>query len=144
MEFVKVKEEDLDEILEIEEENFLLPYQKKDFLYELNNNPFSNFYVVKEDGDIKGYIIFWITFDSSTLCKIAVKNGEKNKGFAGFLLKNAEFLLKNNDVEFMTLEVRVSNYKAINFYKKHGFSTILTKEKYYENGEDAYYMMKGI
>ena len=44
----------------------------------------------------------------------------------------------------MTLEVRVSNYKAINFYKKHGFSTILTKEKYYENGEDAYYMMKGI
>ena len=67
MEFVKAQEIDLDQIIKIEEENFLDPYRKKDFLYELKENPFSNFYVVKVDNKIYGYIIFWITFETSTL-----------------------------------------------------------------------------
>ena len=42
----------------------------------------------------------------------------------------------------ITLEVRKNNEKAVNLYQKHGFKTVLTKEKYYSNGDDAYYMIK--
>lgn len=143
MEFVKACEIDLDSILEIEVENFLDPYKKKDFLYELHENPFSNFYVVKDNEKIYGYIIFWITFETSTLCKIAIENSKKNMGLGTFLLKNAENILIKNKVESMSLEVRESNLRAINFYKKNGFIKVCLKEHYYANGENALYMMKG-
>ena len=43
-----------------------------------------------------------------------------------------------------TLEVRVSNTPAINLYKKLGFIVVTTKKQYYSDGEDAYYMVKGV
>lgn len=143
MEFCKVEEKDLDQIEVIEKENFLVPYKKKDFLYELKENPFSYFYCIKENEEIYGYIIFWITFETSTLCRISVQNSKKYMGLGGFLLENAEKILKENHVESMSLEVRESNLSAINFYKKHEFIKIFIKEHYYENGENALYMMKG-
>ena len=52
----------------------------------------------------------------------------------------------NNDcfakkIQTVTLEVRVGNTAAINFYKKYGFEIETTKPHYYDNGEDAYYMI---
>ncbi len=144
MEIVKVIEKDLPSILEIENECFKHPYQAKDFLYELNENPFSNFYCLKKDGKIVSYIIYWITFDSATICKIATKKSKRKLGFAGFLLENALNSLKKQDVLFVTLEVRVSNINAIELYKKYGFNKVNIKEKYYEDKEDALYMMRGL
>ena len=43
----------------------------------------------------------------------------------------------------MSLEVRVSNDKAIALYKKNGFETVALRKNYYEdNHEDAYLMIK--
>lgn len=141
--FDKVEEKDLDKICEIEKENFRSPFLAKDFRYELNSNPFSYFYCVKEENEISGFIIFWITFETSTLCKIAVQNLKKHTGLGTFLLQNMEKILKEKEVESMTLEVRKSNENAIKFYEKNGFIKLLVKEGYYKDGEDAYYMMKG-
>ena len=44
-------------------------------------------------------------------------------------------------IQTLTLEVRVGNIPAINFYKKYGFEIEVTKPHYYDNGEDAYYMI---
>ena len=41
----------------------------------------------------------------------------------------------------MTLEVRKSNEKAIKLYKKFGFIFSHVKEGYYDDGEDALYMI---
>ena len=140
----KVEEKDIPQIEEIEKENFLVPYKISDFEYELNDNPYSHFLCLSEGDEICAYIIFWITFDSSTLCRIATKNSKKRLGFARLLLENMEKICKENEVSFLTLEVRVSNTRAINLYKKFGYETVTIKSKYYENSEDALYMMKGI
>ena len=42
----------------------------------------------------------------------------------------------------MTLEVRVSNTNAINFYTKRGFNKALIRKGYYSNGEDAILMVR--
>lgn len=136
---------DLDSIVEIEEESFNVPFKRDDILYELENNPFSKTLVIEdEDKKIYGYIIFWITFDSATINRIAVRKNKRNMGFAGFLLQNAEKMWKENDVEMVTLEVRASNIPAISLYEKYGFLKITVKKQYYEDGEDAIYMMKGL
>ena len=143
MEILKAARNDLKEILAIENDSFKKPFTEINMVYELEENPFSYFLVAKENEEIVGYIIFWITFDTATICKIATKKACRNQGFALKMLEKSEEILKKNDVEFYTLEVRESNFPAINLYKKFGFSVITTKEKYYEDGENALYMMKG-
>ena len=143
MEFLKVEEEDLTTILDIENKSFIHPYKMKDLIYELKENPVSYFYKCVDESVIKGFIIFWITFDSATICQVATKEEYRKQGVADYLVKESEKILKKENVEFYTLEVRASNLKAQNLYLKNGFSKITTKERYYDNGEDAIYMVKG-
>lgn len=140
----KATKEDLKAIKEIEDESFLNPFKEKDLLYEIEENPVSEFNVLVVDDEIVAYLDYWITFDSATIDKIAVKKNQRNKGFAGFLLNNAIENLKNQNVEFFTLEVRKSNLPALNLYQKYGFQKVTIKEKYYEDEEDAIYMVKGL
>lgn len=50
--------------------------------------------------------------------------------------------LHYSDIRYISLNVRKSNYAAIDLYRKQGFKEIGTLTKYYEDGEDAYEMRK--
>ncbi len=141
----KAKISDLDAIKEIEDESFINPFTKEDLLYEISQNPVSNFLVLEKDGLVVGFIDYWVTFDSATIDQIAVKKSERNQGFAKILLeKSINDLKELGEVSFFTLEVRVSNEPAINLYKSFDFQKVTVKEKYYDDGEDAIYMIKGL
>lgn len=141
----KAKISDLDAIKEIEDESFINPFTKEDLLYEISQNPVSNFLVLEKDGLVVGFIDYWVTFDSATIDQIAVKKSERNQGFAMILLeKSINDLKELGEVSFFTLEVRASNEPAINLYKSFGFQKVTIKEKYYDDGEDAIYMIKGL
>ena len=141
----KAKISDLEAIKEIEDESFINPFTKEDLLYEISQNPVSNFLVLEKDGLVVGFIDYWVTFDSATIDQIAVKKSERNQGFAKILLeKSINDLKELGEVWFFTLEVRASNEPAINLYKSFGFQKVTIKEKYYDDGEDAIYMVKGL
>lgn len=141
----KAKISDLEAIKEIEDESFINPFTKEDLLYEISQNPVSNFLVLEKDGLVVGFIDYWVTFDSATIDQIAVKKSERNQGFAKILLeKSINDIKELGEVSFFTLEVRVSNEPAINLYKSFGFQKVTIKEKYYDDGEDAIYMVKGL
>lgn len=144
MEFCLAKVEDLNEIYTLELESFKHPFKKEDLLYEIKDNPVSKFLLLKENNEIIGFIDFWITFDSGTICQICVKKDRKRQGFATILLNKAVEMLKNESVEFLTLEVRESNTPARSFYEKNAFTKITIKPAYYDDGEDAIYMMRGL
>ena len=92
MDILKVSHSDLDKILEIENESFIKPFKKENFLYELNENPFSRFYKLVIDNEIIGFLLLYVTFDSSSIVQIAIKKDKRNQGFAEFLLQNVEKL----------------------------------------------------
>lgn len=141
----KAKISDLEAIKEIEDESFIKPFTKEDLLYEISQNPVSNFLVLEKDGLVVGFIDYWVTFDSATIDQIAVKKSERNQGFAKILLeKSINDLKELGEVSFFTLEVRASNEPAINLYKSFDFQKVTIKEKYYDDGEDAIYMVKGL
>lgn len=141
----KAKISDLEAIKEIEDESFINPFTKEDLLYEISQNPVSNFLVLEKDGLVVGFIDYWVTFDSATIDQIAVKKSERNQGFAKILLeKSINDLKELGEVSFLTLEVRTSNEPAINLYKSFGYQKVTIKEKYYDDGEDAIYMVKGL
>lgn len=142
----KATTNDLKALKEIEDESFLNPFKEKDLLYELSENPVSEFLVAVDESDnVIGFIDYWITFDSATIDQIAVKKSMRNQGFASFLLENCiQSLKESGEVSFLTLEVRKSNLQAIGLYKKFGFEKVTIKENYYDDGEDAIYMVKGL
>ena len=66
-------EADLPRILELEEICFPeSPWPRKEYLYELHENPFSCLQVIEEAGVIAGYIDWWILYDKAQLANIAV------------------------------------------------------------------------
>ncbi len=131
----KVEETSYDEILPL-----------KDLAYELNENPVSEFIIAIDNinKEVVAYLDFWLTFDSSTIFKIVVKKEYRNQGIANRLLEKMFSYLKEKEVLYSTLEVRKDNAAALSLYLKLGYEKITTKEKYYKDGMDAYYMVKGI
>jgi len=58
-----------------------------------------------------------------TVCSLAVRDHMRGKGIGSSLLKNLiEDVKKDNDITQLVLQVRVSNDRAINLYKKNGFT----------------------
>jgi len=133
----------IESILELENE-LNHPLKKDDLLYEINENPVSNFFFAYIDNKIIGYIDYWITFDSSTIFKIVVKKDYRRMGIGSSLLNKVIEKLKEKEVLYLTLEVRVSNLEAIKLYEKFNFKKISIKKGYYDNFEDAIYMVRGL
>lgn len=144
MEIVLASRNHLNEIMEIEKECFLEPFKEDSLIYELEENAFSVFYVALIEGKAVGFIDFWITFDSSTICQIAVSKKYRNKGIASKLLERMFIDLKDKEVVVSSLEVRTHNESAIALYLKHGYFKEVVKPHYYNNGDDALYMLKGV
>lgn len=140
---------DLPLVLELERHCFFDPWNESMFLYELKDNAFSNQIVIKakeNDGSetLLGFAIYWITFDSATICQICVHPDFRRKHLASSLMKEIVDDCFAKRVQNITLEVRASNEKAIKFYEKHSFKKETVKPHYYSNGEDAIYMIRKV
>lgn len=135
-------ESDIEEVAALEKRVFKSPWKIDDFRYELFDNPFARYYVIVID-NIIGYIGFWITFETAQITNIAVDLPYQSEGYGSILLDKCIEIAEKEMCENITLEVRVSNYKAISFYKKFGFIEANVRKSYYEdNHEDAYLMIK--
>ena len=139
-----MEEKDLYAINEIEKICFVAPWGKSDILTEMNDNPYATLLVVEVNSQPVGFADFWVTFDSATICQIAIHPKFQRNQLGSALMEEILKECMAKKVRHLTLEVRRSNEKGINFYQKFGFNTVLIKEKYYSNGEDALYMVKEV
>ena len=143
MEFRLATKEDINSLYELEFNTFKAPWNLNHFTYEVNENEFSRTLVVYQDDVLIGYINYWIIFDQATINKVCVKEEFRRRGIAQKLFDMAFEDIKKSECMVCTLEVRISNEKAISFYIKNGFEKVLVKKAYYSDGEDAFYMVKG-
>lgn len=136
-----LKLEEINEIVELEKKHFSNPWDYDAYLNEFNNNPCSYIYTLKFKDKIIGYIDYWITFDSATIAKICIDSEYQGRGFSTYLMDKMIKNIKRENVRFVTLEVRKSNVKAIELYKRYGFYVETIKKQYYQDLEDALYMI---
>ena len=147
MQYIEVRDmvnSDLDRVMEIEKLCFKAPWGRDDLYREINDNQLAVVSVVTVDDEVVGFCDYWNTFDSGTICQIAIHPNYQHQSLGTRLLEEVFKDAKAKKVRTLTLEVRESNEKAINFYKKHGFKITLCKERYYSNGENAIYMIKEV
>lgn len=136
-------EQDLEKVLQIENESFISPWNLEQFQYELKENPYAILLVADYEGVICGFIDFWVTFDVAQLNQIAVLPSLRKKGIGTVLLQD---MLNRVEplVNKITLEVRIHNENARKLYEKFGFKEELVKKSYYDNGDDAIFMIKEV
>lgn len=142
----RIKDVDIPAVAMLESACFSSPWPEEQIHYQAKENPCAYLYVALIDEDIVGYLDFMITFSSATIDRICVAVEARRKGIATALLeKMFEVLKKQKEaVEYVTLEVRASNEDAIALYEKCGFERITVKQAYYDDGEDAIYMVRSL
>jgi len=130
---------DLARVYQIEVESFSNPYEVAILqqLYDIG----AGFLVATEDGDVVGYIIFWMKEENlGHIIALAIDRKYRGQHIATRLLMMAVTIFRNMGVPKITLEVKAHNTVAVNFYKKFGFEIDRKVPNYYEDGSDAYVM----
>ena len=136
------RDEDIYEVLNIANESLTETYIPELFLDIHSLWPQG--FLVAEGKGILGFIAGIKQLREARILMLAVKREHRGKGIGTALMKRFMNLCRAEGLMSIRLEVRTQNIKAIEFYKKFGFTIISYVPKYYTNGDDAYIMWRGL
>lgn len=133
---------DLSDIMIMENQLFSSPWTYDNYVFELTENPYSQYMVLDEQGS-KGYLGLWFNDNALQITTLGVDPMYQDKGYGKELLDYALHFATENKISTMTLEVRASNTKALHLYEKAGFHKVAVRKQYYTHpDEDALLMLK--
>ncbi len=138
----RASEKDLAEIIRIWKRNIKTINTPADishifFLYQ------KYFLVAEIDGKgivgfVGGSVRGWDGKKRGHISGIAVDREYRGMGIGSKLIKAVEEYFRRDAFDRVTLEVRISNRTAIDFYEWHGYRKIYVVRGYYADGEDAF------
>lgn len=139
--FRLMREEDIDQVVEIEKASFTTPWSQEAFYNEMNHNKFAVYIVIEQNSKLIGYCGVWIVVDEAHVTNVAILPEYRGKKLGEALMRKLMSIAKDRGAISMTLEVRVTNYIAQSLYRKLGFQDGAIRKKYYtDNQEDALVM----
>ena len=129
---------DLPAVISIERRSFPTPWSLAMFVLELSK-PSGICLAASTDDRLAGYLICSRYDQVWHLMNIAVAPEHRGSGVAGRLMRR--LIDESQGTLPFTLEVRVSNRRAIGMYERFGFRSAGVRPRYYhDNGEDALIM----
>ena len=142
MEIIKMNESHVSQIAQLEQLCFSDAWSENSIRSELTN-PMS-LWLVAVDGDrVAGYIGSQTVRGWADMMNLCVNPDYRRQGIGEKLTMELERQLREEKVECLTLEVRVSNAPAITLYEKLGFTQVGKRPRYYEKPrEDALILRK--
>ena len=125
----------IEQIFNLEKDIFKNSAFSKESTENLVKADNSFIYAYLKDEKVCGYLMVLDSIDVYEILAIATVEEYRNKGIAQELLEK----IKTKDI---FLEVRKSNEKAINFYKKNNFKQISIRKGYYSDPTEDAIIMK--
>lgn len=133
----------LDDLAEIERICFTTPWSRKMLAEELENDCAAFLVALDEEDEVVGYAGLLVMSGEGYITNVAVRPEVRRQGVASQLLDVFIRFAEGNRLEFLTLEVRASNYAAITLYGSRGFRSEGRRPNYYEHPkEDAIIMTR--
>ncbi len=133
--------DDVDLVLEIDQLSFSQPWPESSYRFELTTNRASILLVAEIDARLVAYVGCWLLVDEAHISTLAVHPDFRRQGIARRLLTTLLAQAAGAGAELATLEVRISNYAAIDLYESFGFEISGRRPRYYrDNQEDAHIM----
>ncbi|HQE25183.1 MAG TPA: ribosomal protein S18-alanine N-acetyltransferase [Candidatus Atribacteria bacterium] len=131
----------LPQVVAIERSSFPQPWSYSLFLSELSNRA-ATYWVAFFQNKVIGYLGLWMVWGEGHITTFAIHPAYRGKGFGKKLFSYVLDYARNEGCREVLLEVRPSNVKAQNLYRKFGFQVIGVRKHYYADGEDALVMKK--
>lgn len=127
--FEKMQISDLDKVIEIETNNYPVPWSKnlmKDCLK-------ADYHCItlQQNSEIIGYAFLMTAYDESHLLNMCIDSTYQSHGYGRKLLQYLENICKYSHSKIFLLEVRESNLIAQKLYTSFGFSQIGIRKNYY-------------
>jgi ribosomal-protein-alanine N-acetyltransferase len=147
MEIVQIEEadrNDIDGIYQVDKRAFEYPMSRASIERDLRDERLSKYFVARALGVIVGYVGIWCVYPEAHIVSIAVDPDFQGKGIGTRLMETGLQWLMDNGFKDVFLEVRVDNDVAIRLYTKFGFKKVTIRKNYYQDGSDAYVMLRDL
>jgi [ribosomal protein S18]-alanine N-acetyltransferase len=132
----------LDEVLRVEQRAYAHPWNHANFVDALHSGYQAQMLVA--DGYVLGYFVAMKGVDEVHLLNITVAPEFQRQGWAHTMLDALALWARGQGVQWLWLEARVSNVRAVQVYERYGFRRVGLRKAYYPAGaglrEDAIVM----
>jgi len=139
---------DMDAILKIEHICFRKDAYDRNLFADFYHKCGGLFLVAGHNGNICGYMVTCTRSRQGSrmaqLVSVAVVPTARRAGIASALMESTLRRLRRRRVKRLSLTVKIRNHAALAFYRKYGFLQLRILPRYYEDGQDAWLMVRDI
>ena len=119
----------LDEVMRVEQRTYSHPWSATNFLDALQAGYQAQMLVA--DGQVLGYFIAMLGADEVHLLNITVAPEFQGQGWARVMLDALDLWARGQGAQWLWLEVRSGNQRALQVYEAHGFLRMGVRKAYY-------------
>ncbi|WP_180125222.1 ribosomal protein S18-alanine N-acetyltransferase [Rhodoferax sp. BLA1] len=127
--FEPMREADLDAVLALEQQAYSHPWQRRHFADCLAGGYQAQLLLAGDT--LLGYFVAMQGFEEVHLLNLAVAPGHQRQGWAKVMLDALVLWARGQGLQWVWLEARASNTRAVQVYKAHGFRYVGLRKQYY-------------
>jgi [ribosomal protein S18]-alanine N-acetyltransferase len=124
-----MREADLDAVVALEQQAYPHPWQRRHFADCLASGYQAQLLMAGDT--LLGYFVAMKGFEEAHLLNLAVAPTHQRHGWAQVLLEALTLWARGQALQWLWLEVRASNTRALQVYKAHGFRYVGLRKHYY-------------
>ncbi len=127
--FQALTPQSLEDLMRIEESVYAKPWTRGNFLDAMKNNNWCQ--LLMNEGELTGYFVAMMGFQEVHLLNLTVAPSYQKRGLGLHMLQCLGMMSQTVNAEWIWLEVRVSNARALEVYEKFGFRKVGERKNYY-------------
>jgi ribosomal-protein-alanine N-acetyltransferase len=124
--------DDLDAVIAIEQTAYSHPWTRGNFRDSLN--PLFDAQCLWLHGELLGYFLAMRGFEEMHLLNITVAPAHQGQGWGHMMLDALALMSRQAGAQWLWLEVRQSNQRALQVYARYGFKQVSIRKDYYPAG----------
>jgi [ribosomal protein S18]-alanine N-acetyltransferase len=125
-------QDDLDAVIAIEQTAYSHPWTRGNFRDSLN--PLFEAQCLWLDGELLGYFLAMHGVEEMHLLNITVAPSRHGQGWGHMMLDALSLMSRHAGAQWLWLEVRQSNLRALKVYERYGFKQVSIRKDYYPAG----------
>lgn len=122
---------DIDEVHALESSVFPHPWTRANFVDSLASGYDAWVLRAAADDQLAGYFLLMYAVDEAHLLDVAVAGARQGGGLGRFLLDRIALRAREQGMDSILLEVRPTNERALQIYRRYGYQEIGRRKGYY-------------
>jgi len=131
--FEALSAQHLDAVLRVEQQAYAHPWLHSNFTDALKSGYQAQ--LLLADDTLLGYFVAMKGVDEVHLLNLTVAPAHQRQGWAHVMLDALAIWAKGQGADWLWLEVRVGNLRALQVYEAHGYRRVGQRKNYYPTGQ---------